>query len=349
MNSGFALALCVALFPQLLFAQMRTGASFLRMMPGARQQGIAASTTGVIDELYTIYANPGATGFLREWQWSASYSKWIADVYSASAFYGQRLRMPWSAHARIGLGIAYQGMPDFDSSDRAAPQVSASDVVFAASLGQPFTLWQRQFAFGANIKYFNSELAQYAANAWMVDLGLLYRSPRFQLFRPGSGFLEYGIFSAGVSWTNLGEELTYIATATPLPRTLRAGMAMQAGTHEGFQFHFAVDYHQTYRENSEFSLGAEISWNQLLSLRGGYDFEDHLISPIAMGLSLRLDDRRMPINSAIPGRNNALRFDFAVAEDNLLFSRPYRGLFTTRCSALPGGSRATGSSSTQTA
>src|SRR5262245_17642497 len=60
-----------------LFAQIRTGASFLRMMPGARQQGIAASTTGVIDEFYTIYANPGATGLLREWQWSASYSKWI--------------------------------------------------------------------------------------------------------------------------------------------------------------------------------------------------------------------------------------------------------------------------------
>ncbi|MGH7495567.1 MAG: PorV/PorQ family protein [bacterium] len=328
MNSILALALCVTLFPQILFAQIRTGASFLRIMPGARQQGIAASTTGVIDELYTIYANPGATGFLREWQWSASYSKWIADVYSASAFYGQRLRMPWSAHTRLGLGIAYQGMPDFDSSDRAAPQVSASDVVFAASIGQPFALWQKQFAFGANIKYFNSELAQYSANAWMVDLGLLFRSRRFQLFRSGSGFLEYGILSAGVAWTNLGEELTYIATATPLPRTLRAGMALQAGTHEGFQFHFAFDYHQTYREKNEFSVGTEISWNQLLSLRGGYNFEDRLISPIAFGLSLRLDDKRMPINSVIPGRNNALRFDFAVAEDNLLFSRPYRGSVT---------------------
>jgi outer membrane protein OmpA-like peptidoglycan-associated protein len=311
-----------------LFAQIRTGASFLRIMPGARQQGIAASTTGVIDELYTIYANPGATGFLREWQWSASYSKWIADVYSASAFYGQRVRMPWSAHLRLGLGIAYQGMPDFDSSDRAAPQVSASDVVFAASVGQPFMLWKRQFAFGANIKYLDSELAQYGATAWMVDLGLLYRSQRFQLFRPGSGFLEYGIISAGLAWTNLGKELTYIATATPLPRTLRAGMALQAGTHEGFQFHFAFDYHKTYREKNEFSLGTEISWNQLLSLRGGYDFENQLISPIAFGLSLRLDDKRMPINSAIPGRNNALRFDFAVAEDNLLFSRPYRGSIT---------------------
>lgn len=324
----FVIALLITSFPHLIFAQIRTGASFLRLMPGARQQGIAASTTGVIDELYTVYANPGAAGFLREWQWSASYSKWIADVYSASAFYGQRVRMPWSAHTRLAFGIAYQGMPDFDSSDRAAPQASASDVVFALSLGQPFTVWNKQLAFGANVKYLKSELAQYGAASWMADLGLLYRSSRFQLFRPGSGFLEYGIFSAGVAWTNLGQELTYIATATPLPRTLRAGMALQAGTHEGFQFHFALDYHKTDREQNEFSLGMEISWNQFLSLRGGYDFEDQLISPLAFGLSFRLDDKRMPINSAIPGRNNALRFDFAVAEDNLLFSRPYRGSIT---------------------
>lgn len=306
---------------------MRTGASFLRLMPGARQQGLAASTTGMLDELYTVYANPGAAGFLREWQWSASYSKWIADVYSASAFYGQRVRMPWSPDMRFGLGIAYQGMPEFDSSDRAAPQASASDVVFAASLGQPFTLWKQSFALGANVKYLISELAQYNAQAWMVDLGLLYRTPRFRLLKSG-GFLEHGILSAGIALTNIGQELTYIATATPLPRTWRAGLSLQAGTHEGFQFHLAFDFHKTYREQNEFSFGGEISWSQFLSLRGGYDFENRLISPIAFGLSLRLDDKRMPINSLIPGRNNALRLDLATMEDNLLFSRPYRGSIT---------------------
>jgi len=313
--------------PQVLHAQIRHGASFLRLMPGPRQQGLASSSTGVIDELYTVYANPGATGFLREWQWSANYSRWIADVYSASVFYGQRLRMPWSGHTRFGFGIAYQGVPEFDSSQRATPQASASDVLFAASLGQPFQIGQQQFAVGANVKHLMSKLAQYDANTWMADGGVLYRTKRFGLLKSG-GVFEHGIVSAGVALTHFGPSLEYIAHRTPLPRTWRTGVAFNAGAHEGLQMQFALDYHRTQKEPGQFSFGTELSWNQIVSLRGGYDFENRLISPIAFGVSFRFDDHKMPLHSALPGRNNALRFDLAAAEDNLLFSRPYRGGIT---------------------
>ena len=50
--------------------QVRSGGAFLKVLPGARHQGMAGSLTGVIDELNALYANPGATGFLRPWQWS---------------------------------------------------------------------------------------------------------------------------------------------------------------------------------------------------------------------------------------------------------------------------------------
>ncbi len=326
----FAIIVCTAtmlLTPQLLHAQIRHGASFLRLMPGPRQQGLASSSTGVIDELYTVYANPGATGFLREWQWSASYSRWIADVYSASVFYGQRVRMPWSPHTRIGLGLAYQGVPEFDSSQRNAAQASASDALFAASVGQPFQIGQQQFAAGINVKYLMSKLAQYDANVWIADIGLLYRTKRFALLKSG-GVFEHGIFSAGVALTQLGPSLEFIASKTPLPRTWRMGAAFNAGTHDGLQMQFALDYHRTQQEPGEISFGTELSWNQIVSLRGGYDFENRLISPIAFGVSFRFDDRKMPLHSALPGRNNALRFDLAAAEDNLLFSRPYRGGIT---------------------
>lgn len=91
---------------------------------------------------------------------------------------------------------------------------------------------------------------------------------------------------------------------------------------------FALDYHRTQKEPGQISFGTELSWGQIVSLRGGYDFENRLISPIAFGVSFRFDDHKMPLHSALPGRSRALRFDFAVAEDNLLFSRPYRGGIT---------------------
>lgn len=308
-------------------AQIRHGASFLRLMPGPRQQGLASSSTGVLDELYTVYANPGAAGFLREWQWSASYSRWIADVYSASVFYGQRVRMPWSNHTRVGLSMAYQGVPEFDSSQRFAPQASANDVLFALSLGQPFQIARQQFALGVNAKYLMSKLAQYEANTWIADVGVLYRTKRFALLQSG-GVFEHGIVSFGAALTQLGPSLEFIAHKTPLPRTWRMGAAFNAGSHDGLQMQFALDYHDTQKEPGQFSFGTELSWNQIVSVRGGYDFENRLISPIAFGVSFRFDDRKMPLHSALPGRNNALRFDLAAAEDNLLFSRPYRGGIT---------------------
>lgn len=314
------------LLAPMLHAQIRHGASFLRLMPGPRQQGLASSSTGVIDELYTVYANPGAAGFLREWQWSASYSRWIADVYSASVFYGRRVRMPWSPHFRLGLGAAYQGVPEFDSSQRMTAQASANDALLALSLGQPFQIARQQFAAGMNVKYLMSKLAQYEANAWIADIGLLYRTKRFALMK--SGLLKYGVVSVGAALTHLGSSLEFIAHSTPLPRTWRTGLAFNAGSHEGLQMQLALDYHRTQKEPGEFSFGSEITWHQTVSLRGGYDFENRLISPIAFGVSFRFDDRRMPLRGALPGRNNALRIDLAAAEDNLLFSRPYRGGIT---------------------
>ncbi len=305
-------------------AQIRQGASFLQFTPGAREQGIAGSLTGVIDDVYAIYGNPGAAGFLREWQWSATYAQWIADVYAASALYGKRVRTPWSANSRFALGVAYQGVGDFNSTAQPGVTVSANDLVAALSFGQPLS---RRVAFGVNGKYLRSKLAQYDASSWMVDAGLLFRTARFRFLNTGKSFLDYGIFSAGVAITELGQPLTFIANETPLPRTFRAGAAFNTGAHHGLQLHFTADYKKARDQQGFISFGSEIMWNQILAVRGGYDFNDCLLSHFSFGLTLRLDDRNT-FASVLPGQNKALRFDVAAVEDNFLFSRTYRGSVT---------------------
>jgi outer membrane protein OmpA-like peptidoglycan-associated protein len=304
--------------------QIRPGAQFLQFMPGARQQGMAGSLTGVLDDMHAIYANPGATGFLREWQWSATYAGWIADVYSASLIYGQRVHTPWSRQTRFAVSAAYQGMPDFDSSDRAAPMVSANDVIFAASFGEALN---ERLAFGANLKYLRSRLAEFDAASWVVDTGVLFRTARFRLLNTGKGLFDYGIFSAGVAVTQLGPSLDFITTDTPLPRTFRAGLAFNAGTHEGWQWQFTADYRNVREIGGFLSFGSEIAWSQILALRGGYSFHDNLLSHFSFGLTLRLDDLRAP-TEVLPGRNKAIRLDMASVTDNFLFARNYRGSVT---------------------
>jgi uncharacterized repeat protein (TIGR01451 family) len=306
--------------------QIRAGASYLKVLPDARSQGIAGSLTGAIDNMYAIYANPGATGLLREWQWSLSYTQWIPDIYNTSAFWGKRLRLPWSSHSRVVLGISYLGIKDFDSSKGRAPFASGGDLLVNASIGQPLGAITNGISLGGSVKYLRSRLDQFDANAFMFDLGLLYRTPQFRFLNTGLGIFDRGIFSAGLSMTHVGRALNFKGSDTPLPRTMRAGIALNMGSHDKLQVHLAADYRHIRDENGYFSFGTELSWAQLVTFRGGYSFEkENLLRHYAVGLSLGLDDVRTNINSIIPGRNNALQMDLARLQSNSWFDAPYRG------------------------
>ena len=175
----------------------------------------------------TFYANPGATGFLREWQWAASYTRWIPGVYDASFFYGRRVSLPWSRYSRLALGVSYLGIQDFDSTNGREPAANGGDLLITASLGQPVSFISKRLSLGGNIKFFRSRLDDFDASAFIVDFGLLFRSPRFGFLKTGLGIFDEGIFSAGIAATQLGSALKFRTTDTPLPKTLRAGIAFQ--------------------------------------------------------------------------------------------------------------------------
>ncbi|NOY61242.1 MAG: PorV/PorQ family protein [Calditrichaeota bacterium] len=310
------------------FSQVTPGASFLRTLPGARLQAMSGSVTAGLDVTHAFYANPGAAGFLREWQWGASYTKWIADVYNASFIFGKRVRTPWSQHARVALGVYYQGMGEFDSSDGVTPMATANDILISATLGQPLSFVSRWLSFGTNLKYFKSTLDQFNADAFIFDAGLFYRTPRFALPTAALGLFESGIFSAGISIVNVGSDLKYINSASPLPRALRGGIAFNAGTHNGLQTQLSLDYVQVRDEQGGLSFGAEVSWNRFFAIDAGYRQDQGLLDQMTLGLSLSLDDIRMPGGKLLPGRNKAVRLDLATLDDQEFFSRTYRGGLT---------------------
>ncbi len=314
----FILILGCFILPSGINAQIRSGNGFLKILPGVRNQGLAGSYTGVIDEMHTLYANPAATGFLREWQWATSYTEWIADTYSLSWLAGKQIAMPWSQKTHFALGIHYQGVRDFNSTGNAnIATASANDALFSLSVGNPLNAISKNISLGTNIKYFRSDLDGVTANSFIFDLGLLYRSNRFRIHFFN---FDYGFFSAGVAVDQLGKALKFIDTETPLPRTFRAGAALNMGSHKGMQIQLAGDYQKVRDEIGRFSLGAEVTWRYLLGIRGGYNFNDHLLSKFSLGLSYRLGNLK-----PLPGKKKALRLDFAYLEGNDFFSAPLRG------------------------
>jgi len=308
--------------------QIRAGSGYLKMLHGAREVGIGGTITSALDFTYSFYANPGATGFLREWQWSATYTNWISDLYNASFLYGRKIRMPWSRWTKFALGINYLGIPEFNNADELSTPVSGNNLLITASIGQQLSFISNNLSFGTNIKYFDSELALYEANALIFDIGLLYRTPRFTFLRSaaGSEFLDHIIFSSGLALTNLGNPIKFTDEKTPLPRTFRAGIALNIGSHHGFQIGVGTDYRVVRDEDGFMTFGSELSWRQLISLRLGYSWEDNLLGHFIFGASIRFDDQI--INNMIFGRNNALRLDFAANQNNDFFASPYHGSVT---------------------
>lgn len=304
---------------ELSIGQIRAGASFLKMLPGARVKSMAMAQTSELDDIHAIFANPAATGFIREWYGAAAYSKWIADVYNASIVLGGRIRNPFSNQTRVALGILYQGVPQFDSSDEAFGTTSASDILVSLSLGQKLANY---LAFGFNLKYFKSTLDQYSANSIIFDGGFQVRTPLINL---KNDLFKYGIFSAGISLTQLGPDLTFDKVGTPLPQTLRSGVSFYAGAHRGFQLQITGDYFKIKDEGSAVGLGAAFSFGSLVEINCGYNFHNDLMEKFSIGGTIRLDDVYLSEHTVVPGRNKALQLELASLDESEFFSRTFRG------------------------
>lgn len=307
-------------------AQVRAGFGYLKMLHGAREVSKAGTLAAALDHTYSFYGNPAATGLIREWQWSATYTNWISDIYNASLLYGGSLRTPWSRWTRFMVGINYLGIPEFNNANQSNTPVSGNNFILTGSIGQPISFLTRNLALGGNFKYYDSKLADFKASSVIFDLGMLYRTPRFALKKLSGGLLDYIILSSGFAWTNLGAPIKVIAEETPLPRTFRAGLAVNVGAHRGFQINLGGDYRKIRDEAGFITWGAELSWRQLLTFRMGFSEEENLLGSFTFGGGLQLDDQI--INRGLFQRNNAIKVDLASIENNSYFAAPYHGTLT---------------------
>ncbi|MBN2088482.1 PorV/PorQ family protein [candidate division KSB1 bacterium] len=321
--TGFCLILLIF---GLSYGQIRSGIGYLKIVPDARGVGMAGSTTSVLDYSYSYFSNPAATGLSREWFWSSSYSTWVSDIYHTTFLFGRRLRNPISQQTRMILGVNYLGIPTFNSARETTAGVGGHHLVATMSIGQPLSKLTPNLLWGFNVKYFNSQLADFNASAVIFDTGILFRSPRINFESASFNAFEYAIFTAGIGINNLGDEIHYNNQGTPLPETFRMGTALHLGSHRGVQLSTGIDYRQVKDEEGFLSLGTELSWRNFIAIQMGFSLEDNLLGNLTVGGSLQLNDQ--VFQNLFPGRNNALRVDLALNQENSFFDAPYHGTMT---------------------
>jgi outer membrane protein OmpA-like peptidoglycan-associated protein len=336
----------ILILPAITFSQGKTSAEFLKLNPGVRQEAMGGAFTGVGDDVYTIFGNPGGIGFIRNCELSGSYTKWFADIYFMSFLFSKQFRLLGSRKTTIGIGSLYLGMPEWDNTEGLEESVYANDLVGVLSFGQRLDWLSRisrklnflsdKISIGINIKYIRSNLARYNAHAWAYDAGILFKSCKFKVPIFKLGPFKNGILSAGFAIQNIGTKMKFESMSFPLPVIFRGGIALRFfGNDKHHQLLLASDISKLKGAKRKFHIGAEYWYNDIIGFRLGYKTINKELNreifgidwaDLTFGISLKISNlflSRMPVI-----KWNANRFDYAGSDYGEILGFTYKGAYS---------------------
>lgn len=285
---------------------------FLTFEPGARANSMGRAYTAVADDAYAPWWNPGATAFNRKTQLAGTHMPWLqgANLGFSDIFYEY---LGWNQYFE-DIGNINVHLTLLDSGTQTQTDEDGNDLGdfhsfdFAATVGYGYEAKQDKIGVGANFKLAYSYLGPGTGNteddgsalAFAFDLGAKFRD----VLVDGLDF--------GATLQNIGPNVTYVdqSQSDPLPMTFRLGAAFRALddpiskltvsaemskilADENHLFQRFVSGWQ-HMDETILSVGAEYTYLQLLSLRGGFfaDQAGGVVGPsFGVGVEYKFDDR----------------------------------------------------------
>jgi outer membrane protein OmpA-like peptidoglycan-associated protein/sugar lactone lactonase YvrE len=265
--AGLIFLLTAAAFSQ----QVGTNtAAFLKLAPNARAAGMGHAFTGLADDVFAMYWNPGGLGFLNRYELGISGQNLFGELLHLSVFGSNTRRMFGTERATFGLGLIYLGATqDIQSTENnREAAVSAGDVnsfVLLVPFGYRLDPISKNISVGINYKLVRNKLADFSASGHGADLGVL---ARFSMSNDAE-------LSLGAALQNLTlVPVKFAAINEDLPQTLRAGAAYKMPLGEKHWLTLAFDASKPADNNLKHNFGAEYWWRfssfHKLGLRAGY-------------------------------------------------------------------------------
>lgn len=236
----------------------RSGMVYLQLPAGARGAALAEAGVALPDE-DALSANPAALQSASR-TLGLSHSEWVQDIRH------EYLTLLWGRGQRV-LGLAFQLSHTGQLEHRTGPSADPLGEfgVYEGALNLAYARsWSQRLRLGLNLKLLRQSVYTATATGVALDLGLLYEL-RSDL-------------RLGTALRQLGRMDELDQAATPLPRTLAAGLAYTGLP----RFLFSGEVRRA-DEGATLHLGAEWQAASQLALRGGYQSGRGL----ALGLGLR--------------------------------------------------------------
>jgi hypothetical protein len=182
-------------------------ASFLKIGPGARPEGMGEAYTGLADDIDAIYYNPAGLATIKSPELIGMHMQWFQSIqYEYAAF-----AYPTQNHGTWGFAVTdlHTNNIDARTGDTDAPdgQFSAIEGAYWLSYANHVT---DKLSLGANAKFIRETIDTTNANAYAADGGALYET-------------GWKGVKLGASVQNIGTQVKLVNEADPLPLLVRAG------------------------------------------------------------------------------------------------------------------------------
>ncbi|MBI4248178.1 MAG: PorV/PorQ family protein [Elusimicrobia bacterium] len=236
-------------------------AVFLRMEQGARPIGMGGAFTAVADDANSLWWNPAGMVRAEYREVQLNHTQFIENITTQFA----SCIVPLSPeHGALGASFTYFNVPGIEGYTAAKqPTGDLTANALAGSLGYAFYLTSHLSA-GANIKMIKQKLADVTGSEMAADFGIQYKN---------SGF------AFGAALQNVGPSLDIDGVENPLPRNLRAGIALYSP-----KITVSVEGEKAYDADFKPHFGVEWKTAPNFALRAGYQEMKNIGS--AAGVSL---------------------------------------------------------------
>jgi long-subunit fatty acid transport protein len=258
-----------------------TAAPFLNIGQGARATAMGSAFVGLANDPSAIYWNPAGIADLQGVQVLFDHTKWLADInYNFIAATYNLGDM-----GTIGVGFTTSDYGDMDVTTIDKPEgtgeiFSATDAVFSIAYAINLT---DNFAIGFNPKFVYQSLWKMDATAFAMDIGVKYRTPfdgiilAMSISNFGSKMQMLGtsnlvLYDQDKNSSGNNDKIpAYLETGKwSLPLTFRVGLGYSFNIAEMHKFNIAVDALHPSDDYESVNIGGEYTFNNFISLRGGY-------------------------------------------------------------------------------
>lgn len=291
-GEAFAALIVIVLISTSAFAaSVNTGVTagnFLKMGAGVRASALGGAFIAVADDPYAVYWNPAGLSQLRSFEFSSTYSSWLANTNYTNI--GVVLPV---ARSTIGVLVNTVNIGPMEEATLANP--SGSGKIFSPTKSSVAVAFSQRilpgFSLGGSVKYLSEDIFNNVTKGYGIDLGAMWRWREFIFGFNARNIL--GSLGSRIVANNFGLGISYrldpflLALDGNLPNDNKPFINFGIGYNSEDVLFYRIGYTGRNEENAQGNISAGIGYNYK-NFKFDYSFTPYgdlgLVHKVSIGL-----------------------------------------------------------------